>query len=475
MKNKFTLLITLFLTSFIFKSMGQNNQLNSKSVDTKMELLTKAYFYGYPLLTMESTFKVATNTVESNHFKGRSPLNQLASLYPFPKADFKGVVRPNLDTYYHLVYADLSEGPLYIEFPATDRYYLVPILNAYTDVISTLGSRTTGQGKLEIALVGPNFKGELPKDVTVIKSETDLNWLVCRVQVNDDKDGKKEVKSFANKIIVRPLTERNNKKYKAPEGNFVEQNNFVPMQAVDNLNVTDYFNKMMTLLVTNPPLAADKTFIEQLKEVGITPGGTFDISTFTTEEQAKIQKIPATAQEIFQQLTARPKTKTMQNGWSVTTTGLGEYGTNYAFRAYITKIGFGANLGEDAVYPNAAIDVDGNNFNGSNNYVLHFDADKLPPVDGFWSITMYDKSGFLVPNTIDRYNLGDKKDMNYNEDGSLDIYIQKDAPEGHEKNWLPSTTEGVEFELTFRMYWPKKEVLNKTWTMPGVKKVVDTK
>ncbi|MBB6463052.1 DUF1254 domain-containing protein [Flammeovirga kamogawensis] len=476
MKNKLTFLITLLLSSFITKSMAQDNQhTTNKSVDQKIELLTQAYFYGYPLLTMGETFKVSTNIVTSNHFKGKAPINQLACLYPFPKADFKGVVRPNLDTYYNIVYADLSEEPLFIQIPATKRYYLIPVLNAYTDVISTLGSRTTGQGELNIVLVGPNYTGDLPKDVTIIKSETNLNWLLGRVQVTDDKDGKKEVKNFANKIIVRPLSERNNKNYKVPEGNFKEENNFVPMQVVDNLNVTDYFNKMMALMVSNPPLAADTDFITQLKEVGITAGGTFDLSQFTAEEQATIQEIPAKAQAIFKQITARPKAESLQNGWFVTTTGLGKYGTNYAFRAYVTKIGFGANLGEDAVYPNTAVDVDGNLLNGSNKYILHFAADKLPPVEGFWSITMYDKTGFLVENSIDRYNLGDKKDMVYNKDGSLDIYIQKDAPKGHEKNWLPSTKEGVDFELTFRMYWPKEEVLNKTWTMPGIKKVVDNK
>ena len=161
----------------------------------------------------------------------------------------------------------------------------------------------------------------------------------------------------------------------------------------------------------------------------------------------------------------------MQNGWFVNTSGLGEYGTQYVLRAYITKIGYGANQAVDAVYPNSAVDIDGENYNGSNAYVLHFDKDKLPPIKGFWSITAYTKKGFLVDNSINRYNLGDLKDLEYNEDGSLDIYIQYESPVGNEKNWLPCTPPGEEFELTFRMYWPETNILDRTWEMPGVQKV----
>ena len=162
----------------------------------------------------------------------------------------------------------------------------------------------------------------------------------------------------------------------------------------------------------------------------------------------------------------------MQNFWMVITSGLGEYGTNYGLRAYVTHIGFGANQACDATYPNSARDSDGNNYNGSHQYVLHFNADALPPVRAFWSITAYTKEGFLVPNDINRYNLGNKKSpLTYNEDGSLDIFIQREAPETLETNWLPSTPAGEEFELTMRMYWPEESVLNREWQMPGVVKI----
>lgn len=452
------------------KRSKQVKAVNPKNLSNNVKLVSQAYLYGYPMLTMHYTHIVSTN-VKTNNGMGKAPINQWAGMRKFPKAGFTAVVRPNLDTYYSLIYADLSEDALYLHIPATERYYLVPILNAYGDVIASVGSRTTGQEALDIAFVGPNYKGEIPNDLKVIRSNTSLNWVLGRVAVKNDKDGKDEVKNFQNKLIAVPLSERNNPNYKMPKGKVNPKNKFVPMDKVDGLDIETYMNEMMALWVNNPAQKGDEKLVAQLATIGITPGGKFDLSQFSEEDQAAIKQIPAMVQQQFAATTQQPRPEVMQNGWMVNTSGLGEYGTNYAMRAYITKIGYGANQAVDAVYPNSAVDSDGNNYDGKYEYVLHFEKKDLPPVKGFWSITMYNKKGFLVDNTIDRYNLGDMKNLKYNEDGSLDIYIAAEAPEGHEANWLPSTPPGEEFELTFRMYWPKEPVLDRTWTMPGVRKI----
>jgi len=442
-----------------------------KKVDKTVQLLTQAYLYGYPVMTMDYTHKVSTNVVHPDG-KGKAPLNQWGGMTMFPRAGFTAVVRPNVDTYYSLVYADLSKGPLYLYIPATERYYLMPILNAYGDVIESVGSRTTGQGALEIAFVGPDYQGDIDKDLRVIRSSTNLNWMLGRVAVKDDIDGKNEVENFQKYLIAKPLDQRKNDEYQAPLGSVNQSySEMIPMDKVDEMEISQYFNELMTLLVENPPYKEDQKLMSALKKIGIEPGGTFDISKFTEEQQKQIKAIPMTVQKGFAKMTEKPNEATMQNGWNVNTSGLGEYGTQYALRAYVTKIGYGANQAVDAVYPNAAVDSDGEEFFSGNDYVLHFDADKLPPVKGFWSLTMYSKKGFLVDNKIDRYNVGSMKDMIYNEDGSLDIYIQADSPKGHESNWLPSSSSKEAFELTFRMYWPEQEVINRTWVMPGVKKV----
>jgi hypothetical protein len=149
---------------------------------------------------------------------------------------------------------------------------------------------------------------------------------------------------------------------------------------------------------------------------------------------------------------------------------MGVYGNYYLKRATISMIGLGANQAEDAAYPLAVADADGKPIDGNNNYVMHFDKDKLPPVDAFWSITMYDKEGFQVANPLNRFAIGDRDQLKYNADGSLDIYIQNASP-GKEKesNWLPAPKGPL--GITMRLYAPHMEVLNGTWVPPGIKKV----
>lgn len=159
------------------------------------------------------------------------------------------------------------------------------------------------------------------------------------------------------------------------------------------------------------------------------------------------------------------------NGWLLMTKGMGNYGTNYEFRALIAFVGLGANLAADAVYPTASLDSDGNPIMGNNKYVLHFDKDQLPPVKAFWLLMAYNSKDFLVANPINRFALGDRDHLKYNKDGSLDIYIQNTNPGGDKtSNWLPSAKEGLT-NLTLRLYWPEKSALEGAWLVPPIKKV----
>jgi DNA sulfur modification protein DndE len=475
--KKLYIVITVFACCF-FSCKNETTSINKDTTEnitaadsTKIALVTQAYLYGYPMMTMDYTHKISTN-VASDNGMGKGPMNQWGNMHKFPKAGFTEVVRPNLDTYYSVIYADLGESPLYLHIPATERYYLMPILNAHGDVIKSVGSRTTGQGAIDIALVGPKYDGEIDDDLTVIRSTTNLNWMLGRVAVKNNEDGKVEIANFQSKLIARPLSERNNKNYVNPKGIInPDYLNKVPMDEVDHKDITTYLNEVMQLMLDNPSYATDAPLLETLKTIGFEPGGTFKMDQFSSETQEMVKKVPAIVQGLFSKMTASPPSENLQNGWNVITSGLGEYGTEYFLRAYVTKIGYGANQSVDAIYPNSAVDSEGNSYNGSNKYVLHFDADHMPPVKGFWSITMYDKKGFLVDNSIDRYNLGGMKDLTYNKDGSLDIFIQAKEPEKLKTNWLPSPQAGEEFELTFRMYYPKDNVINRSYKMPGVKKV----
>ncbi len=162
---------------------------------------------------------------------------------------------------------------------------------------------------------------------------------------------------------------------------------------------------------------------------------------------------------------------TLENGWFFSTK-TGTYGTNYIQRALVTAIGLGANRPQDAVYPTSEADAEGKPYEGASKYVVRFEKGQLPPVDGFWSLTMYNAEYFFVENPLNRYNLSSRSKFKPNADGSIDLYIQNESPgKDKESNWLPAPKD--KFVLMMRLYWPKEKapsILDGTWKVPPVKK-----
>jgi len=209
--------------------------------------------------------------------------------------------------------------------------------------------------------------------------------------------------------------------------------------------------------------------------MGIVPGQDFDPSKLEPSVAAGIAKAPKPAQDkiaawIKESLLAHDAT--LENGWTLSTK-VGTYGTNYIQRAMIAWYGLGANLPKDAVYPTSEGPEIISKYNGANKYVLHFDKGNMPPVDRFWSLTMYNAQYFFVDNPLNRYTLSQRNKLKTNADGSTDLYIQADSPgKDKESNWLPAPID--DFVLMMRLYWPKEKdpsILNGTWKVPGVKKV----
>ena len=231
-----------------------------------------------------------------------------------------------------------------------------------------------------------------------------------------------------------------------------------------------YFGLLAELMKTNPPAAADAPMVATMAKIGLVPGQTFDPAKLTAAQAAAIQAAPRPAQGSIMGLLKEVK---LTNGWTVLSTGMGSYGTNYRLRALVTAIGLGANLPQDAIYPVGEADADGKPFDGANSYVMHFPAGQLPPVDGFWSLTMYDDQYFFVPNRLDRYTLSARNALNKNADGSVDLYLQANSPGGaKEANWLPTTSSG-KFIPMLRLYWPKEtppSILDGTWKPPAIQK-----
>jgi hypothetical protein len=206
--------------------------------------------------------------------------------------------------------------------------------------------------------------------------------------------------------------------------------------------------------------------LAKLAKIGIVPGKDFDMSKL---DPATAKGLEKSVKMALAKIQAEAKvTGKLVNGWNILPMNLGNYGTDYGVRAVIAVLGLGANLPQDAVYPTAFLDGDGKTLTGKNRYVIHFDKGQMPPAKAFWSITMYGSDNFFVDNPINRYNLAGWMPLKYNEDGSLDLYLQKDSPgKDKEANWLPAP-EG-EFSPTMRIYWPEESVLSGKWQPPAVK------
>jgi hypothetical protein len=240
-------------------------------------------------------------------------------------------------------------------------------------------------------------------------------------------------------------------------------------EQVNRMDALAYFNLLAQLMKANPPSPADAPALAKFAKIGLVPGQDFDASKLRADFAKRIPEIAF--DRIMIQFKINKDVKDI-NGWGFTTkTGL--YGTDYLMRALVTAIGLGANRPQDAVYPTSQKDGDDKTYDGANKYVMRFPKGQTPPVEGFWSLTMYDGSYFFVANPINRYSISPRQNLKTNPDGSTDLYIQKDSPgPDKESNWLPAPAG--KFILMLRMYWPDESapsIIDGTWTIPPVKKV----
>jgi hypothetical protein len=225
------------------------------------------------------------------------------------------------------------------------------------------------------------------------------------------------------------------------------------------------------LLKVNPTHITDEPIIARLKKIGIEPGRSFDMDRAEPVVREALAKVPEEARQLM--AWKLPTLARVVNGWSMNTDTVGVYGNYYLKRAIVAQVGLGANLPEDAIYPLNLGDETGKPLDGGNKYTLHFDKASMPPVNAFWSITLYDSEGYQVPNvpnTLNRFAVSSWMPFNFNADGSLDLYFQNENPGEHrEANWLPSP-KGA-FNLTMRLYAPKSDALTGKWNPPAVMRV----
>jgi len=431
--------------------------------DEVREIAIEAYIYGYSLVTMETTRRVMTNAAAP---KGpHAPMGQFASLREYPTAAFKDITAPNADTLYSAAWLDLKKEPYVLSIPDEDgRYFLMPMLSAWTNVFASPGKRTSGTKAQTYAITGPGWKGALPPGVTELKAPTNMVWILGRTYCTGTPEDYAAVHAIQDQYKLVPLSAYG-KPYTPPAGTVDpavdmkkpvrEQVNAIPVQA--------FFSMMARLMVDNPPAAEDAPILARMARIGIVPGKPFDPRNLPAGSAEQLAGVPKAVKE---RLTAvMEKSSTSKNGWLVLT-NLGTYGTDYPLRALTTAVGLGANLPADAVYPM----YNGPKLDGTKKHVVHIAKGMLPPVDGFWSLTMYNDRYFFVDNPLNRYTLSSRSKLKKNKDGSIDLYLQRESPgKAREANWLP-TPDGVMIPM-FRLYWPKAtppSILDGTWTPPAI-------
>ncbi len=431
-----------------------------------------AYIYGYPLVTMEMTRRVITNVAEVKGTRG--PMGHLIKLREYPNASFRDVTAPNADTLYTTTFIDVGDEPWVFSFPDMgDRYFLFPMLDGWTNVFQVPGSRTTGGTAQTFAITGPGWSGSLPEGVTEYKSPTAIVWLLGRIYCTGTPDDYAAVHKIQDACKLQPLSTWGTN-YTPPAGKVdpsVDMKTAVRDQ-VNRMTAIEYFTLLSELMTRNQPAEVDAPALERFAAIGLVPGQPFNKSKFDPAFERRVPEIGFARIMLHFKMSDGDVQNT--NGWGFTTK-TGVYGTNYIQRALVTAIGLGANRPQDAVYPTSRRDGDGvfaRSYIGTSAYIVTFKKGQLPPVKGFWSITMYDENYFFVDNPINRYSISARQDLKANADGSVDLLIQHKSPgAGKEANWLPAPKG--KFYLMMRLYWPDENdpsIINGSWTLPPVNK-----
>lgn len=428
----------------------------------------ESFIYGYPLVLMEVTKDQQTNVSKAG--EETAPVNQFAHMTTYPDAGFNAVVRPNFDTLYSAAWLDLSKEPMVLSIPDTGkRYFLMPLLSAWSDVFASPGTRTTGNKKENYIVTGPQWQGSIPQGLVQIKAPTNDVWVIGRTRA-EGKNDLGNVQALQKQYRLTPLSQWG-RSYTPPTNVAVKpgvDRETAPMDQVESMPGVIFFQRMAESLKNNPPSAKDTEMVSKLAQMGIVPGMGFDVTKLTRDQVTAINEGARRGLERIVD-SGRQSQANKINGW-VFMKPIGTYGTDYSLRAHVAKIGLGANLAEDAVYPWTSEDQSGRPLMGGQRYVMKFTKAQLPPVKGFWSLTVYDNRGFAIKNPINRFAISNSDKLKYNKDGSLDIYIQNARPAPAQvSNWLPAPTGS--FVVQMRLYWPQESILKNQWRPPGIQRV----
>ncbi len=428
----------------------------------------EAYIYGYPMVDsyrIEHAYFVDT---ESPEYKG--PWNQLRNFSRVLTPEDKAVQTPNSDTPYSFLGMDLRAEPIVLTAPAIEkeRYFSIQLIDAYTFNFDYIGSRATGNDGGSYLIAGPGWKGEAPQGVKkVIRAETELVLAAYRTQLFDpaDIDNVKRVQAgygvqTLSAFLGQPAPKA------APAIDFIMP--LTPEAQRTSLQFFDVLNFVLQFCPTHP---SERELMARFAKLGIGAGKTFDVGKLSPEMKAAIEAGMADAWDEHAKLQRRIDAKEVTSGDMF---GTREFlRNNYLYRMGAAVLGIYGNSKQEAMYPIYSVDADGVKLDGTNRYSLRFAPGQLPPVNAFWSLTMYElPSSLLSANPLNRYLLNSPmlSQFKRDADGGLTLLIQSESPgEDKEANWLPAP-KGP-FFMAMRLYWPKADALEGTWTAPRLKRM----
>ena len=485
-------IITILVLSITACNFNQPNETGDSpeqlSLDSVKAIAKEAYIYAYP---MSDAYRIEyAYFIDTTNPEYKAPLNQIRNISHVYTPKDKAVQTPNSDTPYSMAGLDLRDEPMVLTVPEMEenRYFSFQLVDLYTFNFDYIGSRTTGNDGGNYMIAGPGWNGEIPDGITkVLQSETEFVLVIGRTQLFDKKD-LDNVRKIQAEYILQPLSKFLNID---PPQKSTELNRQVKFTedlqhlSYDNFNVipplaselekksVETFNILNFLLKFCPTHPSEKELMARFAKIGIGAGKTIDTSQISPEVMSAMkQGIHEAWTQDFAKLKQQVDEGKVTSGDLF---GTREYlNNNYLYRMTAAVLGIFGNSKQEAMYPIYTVDADGQKLDASKNkYTLHFSAEELPPVNAFWSLTMYElPSSLLVDNPIDRYLLNSPMlpDFKRDKDGGITFYFQKDSP-GKEKeaNWLPAP-DGP-FMVVLRLYWPKESALDGSWKNPPLQAV----
>jgi hypothetical protein len=406
------------------------------------------YEYGYPLLRYRKLRLEDLSVTAANRFR---------SLRGLATPDLTAVPAPNVDTLYSSAHLELREEPIVLTVPRVDehRYYSIQLLDPYTNVVGYVGTRSTGNEGSRYAIAGPAFRNDLPTGLERIDAPYDWLWVIARTATDQD-GGLAGAQAVQDGFRLAPLGEHVSGRPSTPPDDTVGS----PAEQVIPGGLR-FFDLLGVALAETPPPAQDAPLVDDLAAVGVMPGRrpSVDASLGPAARAGLNDAVGWTR--------SHPEPVDMRNGWAFPPAHVGDYGTDYCLRAAMARTGLGANRREESVYASTTLDCLGEPLTGSRRYVLRFE--RPPPADAFWSLTVYGPGSRLVPNALDRYALGSRSAVLHGEAGSLDIHLAVSGDVPEEDRWLPTPSRS--FSLVLRLYIPRAEALDGTWSPPAVERL----